>query len=523
MEALMGRYLARLQRWAHGRLPASARTLLDTDDVVQDTLLNTFRRLEHFQPRHDGALLAYLREAVANRIRNELRRRGPAVDASVELDGLASALPSPLESVVSRHAIQRYEAALAQLDDNDCAAIIGRFEMGYSYDALARAMDRPFLTQRASSQSARFAGCSRSCSPMAPDEDFERGIQALLDGQALPISSGAVVGGGSLEEPLRVIDGIARAHRMALFGKDILLDCPVSMQWGHLEVRGEIGRGASGTVYRAWDTRLAREVALKLFPSDAGPDGALDEGRLLARLNHPHIVRVFGADTHDETAGVWMELLEGETLDEILARDGVFGAEETILIGIDLTRALSAVHSAGLLHRDVKARNCFASAEGAWCSWIGGRPHGREYAIGRRRDRDADVHGTRGLGRPSCDRAQRHLLPGRPPVPAPHGDVSGDGDRPRAPCAHRMRRAAACCSARFVRTWPPMSSTPSSGPAIPIPTPGTPAPRISRRRLRKRFNTLSRSGLPSRPRRRACGSAGGEPHRLERPPSGSRC
>ena len=155
MEALMGRYLTRLQRWAHGRLPDSARTLLETDDVVQDTLLNTFRRLEHFEPRHDGALLAYLREAVANRIRNELRRSLPDIDASVDPDGLPSALPSPLERLVSRQALDRYERALAQLDDNDRAAIIGRFEMGYSYDALARAMDRPSpdaarkLTERA--------------------------------------------------------------------------------------------------------------------------------------------------------------------------------------------------------------------------------------------------------------------------------------------------------------------------------------------------------------------------------------
>lgn len=111
-------------------------------------------------------------------------------------------------------------------------------------------------------------------------------------------------------------------------------------------------------MYRAWDTRLAREVALKLLAPDAASgDAALEEGRLLARLNHPHIVRVFGADGHDGIAGIWMELLEGESLDAVLARDGVFGPEETLLIGLDLARALSAVHSAGLLHRDVKARN----------------------------------------------------------------------------------------------------------------------------------------------------------------------
>jgi RNA polymerase sigma factor (sigma-70 family) len=143
MEALMGRYLTRLQRWASGRVPAKARSLLDTDDVVQDALLNTFRRLDNFQPRHDGALLAYLREAVANRIRMELRRRSPTISDAVEPDGLPSDLPSPLDTVVSRAALEGYERALAQLDEDDRAAIVGRFEMGYSYDALARAMGRP--------------------------------------------------------------------------------------------------------------------------------------------------------------------------------------------------------------------------------------------------------------------------------------------------------------------------------------------------------------------------------------------
>ena len=155
MEALLGRYLTRLQRWASGRVPPSARGLLDTDDVVQDALMNTLRRLEHFRPQHDGALLAYLREAVANRIRNEVRRVAPAVDDSIELDTLPEDVPSPLERLVRREAIERYERALAQLDESDRAAIIGRFEMGYSYDALARAMNRPSpdaarkLTERA--------------------------------------------------------------------------------------------------------------------------------------------------------------------------------------------------------------------------------------------------------------------------------------------------------------------------------------------------------------------------------------
>ena len=155
LEALMGRYLTRLQRWAHGRLPAAARTMVDTDDLVQDTLLSTLRHLGSFAPRHDGALLAYLRQAVVNRIRNELRRHLPEVDGSVELDGLPSPLPSPLERAAGRQALEQYECALAKLDEQDRSAIIGRFEMGYSYQALARAMDRPSpeaarkLTERA--------------------------------------------------------------------------------------------------------------------------------------------------------------------------------------------------------------------------------------------------------------------------------------------------------------------------------------------------------------------------------------
>jgi Protein kinase domain len=129
-------------------------------------------------------------------------------------------------------------------------------------------------------------------------------------------------------------------------------------------IRVEIGRGTSGTVYRAWDERLARPVALKLFDPITGSRSGLDEGRVLARLDHPHIVRIFGADTHDGTSGIWMELLEGETLDDALDRDGVFGEEDALLIGLDLAAALTAVHGAGLLHRDVKGRNVLRERNG---------------------------------------------------------------------------------------------------------------------------------------------------------------
>jgi hypothetical protein len=192
---------------------------------------------------------------------------------------------------------------------------------------------------------------------MLSEDDVERAIQALLDGRPLDSLPGFLTSAPDAA-CLVAFDAIARAHRRAVLGADAAPDEATLARWGRLEIRGAVGRGASGTVYRAWDPQLAREVALKLFEHTSGPGNAwLEEGRLLARLNHPHIVKVFGADTVDGIAGIWMELLEGQTLDEILERDGVCSVQETLLAGIDLAGALSAVHGAGLLHRDVKARN----------------------------------------------------------------------------------------------------------------------------------------------------------------------
>ena len=89
MERLFARHLRPLQRWASGRLPHWARDFADTDDLVQDALLQTFKRIGDFEPRRVGALQAYLRQAVVNRLRDELRRSGRQPDAT-DLDGLSS-------------------------------------------------------------------------------------------------------------------------------------------------------------------------------------------------------------------------------------------------------------------------------------------------------------------------------------------------------------------------------------------------------------------------------------------------
>jgi RNA polymerase sigma factor (sigma-70 family) len=143
LERLFARHLGPLQRWASGRLPKWARGLADTDDLVQDTLLQTFKRLEAFEPRRVGALQAYLRQAVMNRLRDELRRKGRQ-GQTVELDAVdLAAQGSPLEETIGREQVERYERALQRLKPEEREAIIARVELGYSYEDLAAALQKP--------------------------------------------------------------------------------------------------------------------------------------------------------------------------------------------------------------------------------------------------------------------------------------------------------------------------------------------------------------------------------------------
>lgn len=143
IEQLFARHLRPLQRWASGRLPKWAREVIDTDDLVQDTLLQTFKRIEAFEPRRVGALHAYLRQAVLNRIRDELRRSRRQPDAT-DLNGLEiDPGQSPLETAIGREAVERYERALERLTPQEREAIIARVEMGYSYEELAAALAKP--------------------------------------------------------------------------------------------------------------------------------------------------------------------------------------------------------------------------------------------------------------------------------------------------------------------------------------------------------------------------------------------
>ncbi len=172
---------------------------------------------------------------------------------------------------------------------------------------------------------------------------------------------------------LRLVASISHVHRTV--GADAAEDVAAPIEdldgrkWGRLVLHERIGQGTSCEVYRAWDTELHRDVALKLLRGTAGDSSSahsrvLAEARRLARVNHENVVRVYGAEQHDGRVGLWMELVAGESLDETVRTRGRFSAAEAALIGQHLCAAVAAVHSAGLLHRDVKAQNVMRDATG---------------------------------------------------------------------------------------------------------------------------------------------------------------
>jgi RNA polymerase sigma-70 factor (ECF subfamily) len=137
IEAILQRCLPPLKRWAHGRLPAAARGHLDTGDLVQDAAMNAIARLDTFEPRHVGAMQAYLRQSVINRIRDEMRRftRRPV---SVELpDDFASEAPSPEEQAIHEQAYARYRAAMNGLKPRERELVIARVEAQWTAPEIA--------------------------------------------------------------------------------------------------------------------------------------------------------------------------------------------------------------------------------------------------------------------------------------------------------------------------------------------------------------------------------------------------
>jgi eukaryotic-like serine/threonine-protein kinase len=201
---------------------------------------------------------------------------------------------------------------------------------------------------------------------------------AVLDGAAVDwvaAESSADPAARTFVRHLRLVSSIVQVHHNpSPTGNDPPVPVPdkitaTSDRWGHLRLLERIGSGAFGEVFRAWDTRLDREVALKLLPTTPSPDSEMEssiirEGRLLAKVRHPNVITIYGAEQIGDRVGIWMEFVRGQTLEQLLQPGAVLSAPEAVDIGVDLCRAVSAVHAAGVLHRDIKAHNVTRAEDG---------------------------------------------------------------------------------------------------------------------------------------------------------------
>ncbi len=190
-----------------------------------------------------------------------------------------------------------------------------------------------------------------------------------IDWPALEAEAADPVGLAALKR-LHLLDQIVRAcAAIAPPGEPAAtLDTPPSA-WGPFTIHERLGGGTFGDVYRAHDRRLDRIVALKLLKpgkeeADPVESEVIREGQLLAKVRHPNVVTVYGAERMDGRVGLWMEFVDGRTLEEELRASGPLPAAAVVEVGLALCGAIAAVHDAGLLHRDLKAQNVMRATDG---------------------------------------------------------------------------------------------------------------------------------------------------------------
>jgi len=219
------------------------------------------------------------------------------------------------------------------------------------------------------------------------DDPIDPLSDSVSDGSPVDWGSAESEAAGDLEHAH--VRALRDLERIASFNRD--LQRPASSppaspgvapgQWGHMTLLEQLSAGKNGEVWRAWDTWLQRDVALKflLTTDESGTsDGALlDEARALAQVHHPGVVAVHGIDAREGRIGMWMELLTGPTLEAEIERRGPLPARDVAAIGVQLCRALDAVGSAGLVHRDIKPANIIREADG--------RTVLTDFGLGRRR------------------------------------------------------------------------------------------------------------------------------------------
>jgi|RhiMethySRZTD1v2_1073278.scaffolds.fasta_scaffold00080_45 protein kinase-like protein len=202
---------------------------------------------------------------------------------------------------------------------------------------------------------------------------LDHAIEQIADGMSVDWSAFDKVTpsrGREWAQSLRILNDIVNLHRNAAAdyeqttlanATEPTVSSAVPDTWGKYRLTTRVGEGSYGSVYRAWDSELERDVAIKILHRRVGDtrlkERLLQEGRALAKIRHNNVVNVLGVEAHGDRVGLCMEFVHGKTLADIVRGQGKMSAAEAVSIGEDLCRALAAVHRAGYLHRDVKAKN----------------------------------------------------------------------------------------------------------------------------------------------------------------------
>ncbi len=206
--------------------------------------------------------------------------------------------------------------------------------------------------------------------------DKEKGIDKALLGFAAEVAeSGGICSETGLlkdQDALGVVENLNSIARLAAAWGEQRRDHDgseeeaekVMFHWGHLAVLEQIGEGTFGEVYRAYDSVLDRDVALKLRKAGTGSAvfsrAFIEEARRLAKVRHTHVLAVHGASVHDQRVGMWADLITGDNLAERQVR---YDSTEILEVARAMAGALDAVHSAGIIHGDVKPANMMVDAE----------------------------------------------------------------------------------------------------------------------------------------------------------------
>jgi serine/threonine protein kinase len=211
---------------------------------------------------------------------------------------------------------------------------------------------------------------------MSPDDLVDRVANDLADGR--PIDWDAVLASARSDDEREQVESLRLVHRMIQEHRsgdhpangnpgrqdiapapDVVL--PAEGEWGRFRLLEKVGAGSFGSVYRAFDPDLDREIAIKILHRSVDDsllkERLLKEGRALAKVRHTNVVNVLGVEFYGDQVGLCMEFIRGETLETEIGTRGTFSESQTVEIGKAICQALSAVHRAGFVHRDVKARN----------------------------------------------------------------------------------------------------------------------------------------------------------------------